>query len=321
MSPDRRPGRAFTVAAALAVVVLAAAAFTVTYEPLRLLARAGGVDARWAPAYPVIADTLLAVAILAVMVARRTRWWTRLWRWALLLALLAGGAALSVQHAVWGYASLPDDAVRAGVAVAPHVALVVVVLLWLTLVKQRRRVPEPLVTAPPQDAEPVEEAPREDDRAETVAADEPAEPPVVEPVADDEPRPAVEEPPVLPDFPAAPVDDWEPVTTRGPAPTVVQAAAREREEELAAHPSPDEAPPLPEPEPTDEPPLPVLEPREPEHERPPASLPTDVELVRSRPADADEAPQASTTRDDLPLWGWNPPPSGSLRSGPTPPSE
>ncbi|POM25668.1 hypothetical protein BTM25_00500 [Actinomadura rubteroloni] len=151
-SPSPRPGRFFTWSAALAVLVLAGAGFVLTYEPLRVLARTGGVEGRWAPAYPVMADTLLVVALLAVVVARRAHWFARTLRWLLLLVLLAGGAALAVQHAVRGYGSLPSDAVKAGVAVAPNVMLAVAVWLWLTMIKQVRtaaeRSPGPVPDAP-----------------------------------------------------------------------------------------------------------------------------------------------------------------------------
>src|SRR5690606_9566627 len=104
----------------------------------RDLAVAGRVGARWAPLYPALADTLTALTILSLVITRNARWWTRLLRWALLLVLVSGGATLSVQHAVWGFGSMPDDAVRAGVAVAPHVMLVIAVWLWLTMFKQIR---------------------------------------------------------------------------------------------------------------------------------------------------------------------------------------
>ncbi|QKG22615.1 hypothetical protein [Actinomadura verrucosospora] len=135
-SPAQR--RLLTATAGLVVVALAAGAYVLTYPVLRELALAGRASRRWAPVYPVMADALTAMTILALVVARNARWWTRLLRWALLLLLVAGAAAAAVQHAVWGFGSLPRDAVRAGVAVAPHVMLVIAVWLWLTMIKQIR---------------------------------------------------------------------------------------------------------------------------------------------------------------------------------------
>ncbi|TDE26462.1 DUF2637 domain-containing protein, partial [Actinomadura sp. 6K520] len=148
MPSDRtRPGgprytpvqrRLLTALTGLIVAALAGGAFAVTYDVLRELALAGRAGARWAPLYPAMADTLTVLTMLSLVITRNARWWTRLPRWALLLLLVAGGAALSVQHSVWGFGSLPEDAVRAGVAVAPHVMLVIAVWLWLTMFKQIR---------------------------------------------------------------------------------------------------------------------------------------------------------------------------------------
>ncbi|TDC43124.1 DUF2637 domain-containing protein, partial [Actinomadura sp. KC345] len=134
----RAQRRMLTAVAGLIVAALAAGAYALTYDVLRELALAGGVDSRWAPLYPAMADTLGAMTILSLVITRNARWWTRLLRWTLLLVLVAGGAALSVQHSVWGLSSLPEDGVRAGVAVAPHVMLVIAVWLWLTMFKQIR---------------------------------------------------------------------------------------------------------------------------------------------------------------------------------------
>lgn len=135
---SRAQRRLLTAAAGLVVAALAAGAFALTYDTLRDLAVAGRVDDRWAPIYPAMADALIAVTLLSLVVTRGARWWTRLLRWGLLLLLAAGLAALAVQDAVWGLDALPDDPVRAGVAVAPHVMLVLAVWLWLTMFKQIR---------------------------------------------------------------------------------------------------------------------------------------------------------------------------------------
>ncbi|GAA1571695.1 hypothetical protein GCM10009678_62960 [Actinomadura kijaniata] len=130
--------RVLTAVTGTAVAVVAAGSFAVTYDALRDLAVAGRVGERWAPVYPVMADVLLVVVVLALLVARHAPWWSRALRWLVLVALFAGGAALSVQHAVWGFASLPQDRLRAGVAVAPHAALVLAVWLWLTMIRHLR---------------------------------------------------------------------------------------------------------------------------------------------------------------------------------------
>jgi uncharacterized protein DUF2637 len=153
-SPSRgtpRYGRLLTVSAGLGVALLAAAAFAVTYADLRALALAGGAARRWAPAYPVMIDALITVTVPALLVARRTRWWSRALRWLLLAVLLVGAASASVQRAVEGYAPLPDTPLKAGVAVAPYVTLALAIWLWLAMFKQLRA---PLARPPKPEPEP-----------------------------------------------------------------------------------------------------------------------------------------------------------------------
>ncbi|GAA1872214.1 DUF2637 domain-containing protein [Actinomadura bangladeshensis] len=350
-SYSRGQRRLLTALAGLVVAALAAAAYVLTYDVLRELALAGRVSRRWAPLYPAMADTLVAMTILSLVVTRGARWWTRLLRWALLLVLAAGGAAASVQHSVRGYGSLPEDAVRAGVAVAPHVMLVIAIWLWLTMFKQIR------VARPAAE----EAAPVETQRGH-VKVLEPAAPPLAleAPAAAEPPSESADEEPLIPFLPEPPVEhEPEPVLEAAggaepAAPEPVRAEdtsdgheiagrAPERQQNAGDEPlgyggglSSEPAPPL-DALPAPRPPL----------DRVPALLPTDVELVRGRDREdaAEQRPVASTTRPDIVIPGadedlhdtppadraedpdagdppakdWNPPPSGNFRSGPTPP--
>ncbi|QKW33724.1 DUF2637 domain-containing protein [Actinomadura sp. NAK00032] len=325
---SRGQRRLLTALAGLVVAALAAGAYVLTYAVLRELALAGGVGRRWAPLYPVMADTLVAMTILSLVVTRGARWWTRLLRWALLLALVAGGAALHVQHSVWGYASLPDDAVKAGVAVAPHVMLVIAVWLWLTMFKQIR-VARPTA----EDAG----APAETQQRGHVKVLEPAAPPLaLEAPAETAPEPHApfaDEPDELIPFPP---ETSAPEPTTAPAPEVrrpefhepearepeaLEPGAHEPEaHEAHEHEADTDEPASQEPvqEPAQEfggfedgpyggglssepaPPLDALPEPRPPLDPVPALLPTDVELVRSR--DHEEAPRrpvAATTRPDI----------------------
>lgn len=346
-SYSRGQRRLLTALAGLVVAALAAAAYVLTYDVLRELALAGRVSRRWAPLYPAMADTLVAMTILSLVVTRGARWWTRLLRWALLLVLAAGGAAASVQHSVRGYGSLPEDAVRAGVAVAPHVMLVIAIWLWLTMFKQIR------VARPAAE----EAAPVETQRGH-VKVLEPAAPPLAleapaaaEPLSEPPSEPlheSADEEPLIPFLPEPPAEP-EPVleAAGGAEPGVPEPVhtedAPDGHEEDADEPlgyggglSSEPAPPL-DALPTPRPPL----------DRVPSLLPTDVELVRSRDREdaAEQRPVASTTRPDIVIPGadedlhdappadraedpdagdppakdWNPPPSSNFRSGPTPP--
>jgi hypothetical protein len=75
---------------------------------------------------------------LAILTARRAGWFSRAVRWLLLVLLIAGAGAASVQRAVKGYAPLPDTWVDVGVAVAPWAILVLAVWLWIAMIKQLR---------------------------------------------------------------------------------------------------------------------------------------------------------------------------------------
>lgn len=349
--------RLLTTVAGLVVAALAGGAFALTYDVLRELAVAGGVGRRWAPLYPAMADTLTAVTILSLVVTRNARWWTRLPRWTLLVLLLAGGAAASVQRSVRGFGPLPDDAVRTGVAVAPHAMLVIAVWLWLTMVKQIR------VARPAAG----EEAPAEAQRGHVKVLGPAAPPLALEappaheagpervPEPDPEPEPEPEREPILPfrDEPEWPVADRPEPLPENPGPLDEEPAPEEHdpfaftfEESLSSEP----APPLD----------PLPQPRRP-LDAVPDRLPTDVELVRGRDRAAEEPPPAATTRPDIvvpppydtgededdgppadraedPDAGdpgtealktgdrpgendGNPPPSSNFRSGPVPPAE
>ncbi|TDD32661.1 DUF2637 domain-containing protein [Actinomadura sp. KC06] len=310
--------RLLTALAGLIVAALAGAAYALTYDVLRDLALYGGVGDRWAPLYPAIADTLTALTILSLVITRNSRWWTRLLRWTLLLLLVAGGAAVSVQDSVWGMAELPRESVRAGVAVAPHIMLVLAVWLWLTMFKQIR------VSRPAAE----EAAPIEPQRGH-VKVLEPAAP---EPLALEA---AAEPTGPEPESPFAFLDETEPLIPFAPE----EPDGRRFEDDGAGSSAPSLS--------SEPPPLDTLPEPRPPLDAAPALLPTDVELVRKRDRpDAEDRPVASTTRPDIVMPGAaaapdadeddaqpadraedpdaddvNPPPSSNFRSGPTPPAD
>ncbi|MFB4317371.1 hypothetical protein [Actinomadura sp. 21ATH] len=267
------------VAAGLAVIVLAGAAFALTFDVLRDFAVAGRASERWAPAYPVMADALVVITVLSLVVARRARWWSRWLRGALLLALVAGTAAISVQHALWGFGSLPRDPVRAGVAVAPHVMLIVAVWLWLRMFAHLRR-------------------PRTAPAAPAAAAQEPAAPaPAERAAADPEAGGTVTV------IPAAQGRPGPPPLALGASDVEVARAARTTRPDMVM-------PPVP------------------EAREAPDDDAEDLAADRAEDPDAgdtlDTDPEGIDTSDDLPIWDWDKdpdPPSGSLRSSPTPPAD
>ncbi|XVQ11776.1 DUF2637 domain-containing protein [Spirillospora sp. CA-255316] len=251
--PEHRPRPFLTAAAGLVVAVLLGGAFALTYDLLREFALAGRASRRWAPVYPIMTDALVVMTILSLIMARHAPWWSRWLRGALLLLLVAGTAAIAVQHALWGFASLPADPVRAGVAVAPHVMLITAVWLWLRMIRHIRPSKS---TAPPE--APTSTAPPED--------------PAPEP---------------------------------SPKPTPPPLALHPTDVEVAGGHTP--GPPKPN---TTQPDM-IM----------PVTLDKHTPKEEEEPDDTQTTdPNGIDTSDDLPIWDWDPP-SGSLRSSPTPPIE
>ena len=371
----RTPQRVLTALAGLGVIASLGGAFVLTYDDLRVLALAGGAAPRWAPLYPVLVDVLITVTVLALVVARHARWWTRWIRWALLLAVVAGAAAAAVQRAVKGYEPLPDDALKAGVAVAPYVMLIVVVWLWLAMFRQIHRTAPPAPAPPPAEpvTGPVEAAPTQTAEVETAPVEAAAPPLALAAARSDEawlfggadddrradeehtaPHPLPQDTPQNFEGDAAP-DSFQPARQSAPPLNLDKPAAS----------FPAGAPPLYSPPPFDDepdwrPPLPEQggevdvddDPTPPGEQPAPALLPTDVELVGSGNRPKPEVKPAPTTRPDIVMpsaeelaaaaaetgeeAGSAPadraedpdggdaepsPPSGNLRSSPTPPRE
>jgi hypothetical protein len=128
-----------TVAAGLGVAALAGGAFVLSFDDLRTLALHGGATPRYARLYPAMYDAVVVVVLLSLLLATAAGWWARRVRELLLLLLLGGAAAASVQRSLVGYAVLPMDAVKAGVAVAPWVILLIAIWLWISMFKHARR--------------------------------------------------------------------------------------------------------------------------------------------------------------------------------------
>lgn len=343
MNPASRSQRALTVVGFLAAAGLTAGAFVLSYDALRLLALAGlnGDNAdRFGRYYPVVYDGLVAFALLAVFVARDSAWWVRWTRWLVLLALVAGGIAASVQHALWGFASIEGTALEAGVASGPWVAALLAIWLWMSMIRQLRDGAAQRRTGrrasgrhrPSRTVKAGDRPGRNDDApalipglvVERPAGDRPEEPVEDRPERQTDPLPL----PTAEDLPEEYREPAEPEPDPGPWDTPWPDGARDAHE---AEPPDDEEPPAP--------------------PRPPLSLPTDVKLVgrKEEAPEPDENTLNSTTQPDFPLPGdrepvedrpvedlpdeedaetpedwaaYSPernPPSGTFRSGPLPP--
>ncbi len=123
-------------AVAAGVLLLAAAAFVLSYAGIHAVALSAGVSPRLARIYPLILDAMLVVACAAVLSLRGAGLPSRSYAWLSLLALLAAAAAADALHATG--TRLPRRPAAAVVAVIPWVLVLVGFGLLLCMLRQAR---------------------------------------------------------------------------------------------------------------------------------------------------------------------------------------
>src|SRR6266700_5260103 len=87
--PAPRLGLAALTAVIIGVLLLAAAAFLLSYSGIHHIALQAGVSPKLARFYPGIFDAMLVIASAAVLALRSAGWLTRVYVWLCLLLLLA----------------------------------------------------------------------------------------------------------------------------------------------------------------------------------------------------------------------------------------
>ena len=136
---DPRPLRVAALTAVVAgVVLLAAAAFVLSYAGIHQIALRAGISPQLARLYPVTFDAMLVIAAAAALALRGAGWWPRAYAWfslLLMLAAVAVGDALHAAHVV-----LPIQPTRVVVAVTPWVLLLLAFGLLLEMLRHFRRV-------------------------------------------------------------------------------------------------------------------------------------------------------------------------------------
>jgi len=143
-SADRgpRPADPLRLAALIAViagvVLLAAAAFVLSYAGIHGLALRAGVTPELARLYPLVFDAMLVVAGAAALALRGAGWWARFYAWATLLIVLVAVAVGDAIHAM--HVVLPIQPTRAVAAVLPWVFLLAAFGLLLEMLQHFRRV-------------------------------------------------------------------------------------------------------------------------------------------------------------------------------------
>ena len=135
--PQSKLRLAALTAVVAGVVLLAAAAFVLSYSGIHQVALQAGVSPGLAKLYPVIFDAMLVIAGAAAMALRGAGWWSRFYAWACLIALLAAVAIGDAVHATGTV--LPERASRAAVAITPWVLLLLAFGLLLTMLRHFRK--------------------------------------------------------------------------------------------------------------------------------------------------------------------------------------
>jgi len=135
--PQARLRLAALIAVIAGVILLAAAAFVLSYEGIHHLALRAGVSAQLARLYPVIFDAMMVIAAAAALALRGAGWWAKGYAWFSLLLMLA---AVAVGNAVYATnVTLPAQPTRAVVAVTPWVLLLLAFGLLLEMLRYFRR--------------------------------------------------------------------------------------------------------------------------------------------------------------------------------------
>jgi len=138
--PARRPSRAARVLGHIAVVIgilaVLAAAFALSYDAVRDIARAAGVPVTLARIYPGIFDAVFLVACAAALMLRTARWWTRLYAW---LSVLLTGALIGAADAYHAMGlRLPQRVTAGAIAALPWALVMLGFSLWLSMLRHAK---------------------------------------------------------------------------------------------------------------------------------------------------------------------------------------
>jgi Protein of unknown function (DUF2637) len=123
-------------AVAAGVVVLAAAAFVLSYPGIHAVALHAGVSRPLARIYPVIFDAMLVIACAAVLSLRGAGLLSRCYAWLSLLVLLAAAAGADTLHSV--DVKLPHREAAATAAIIPWALLLIGFGLLLAMLRHAR---------------------------------------------------------------------------------------------------------------------------------------------------------------------------------------
>jgi Protein of unknown function (DUF2637) len=156
---ERAPGALRATALTAAVVsmlVLAAAAFALSYPGVHAVARQAGVSASMARVYPVIVDAMIVIAAAALLALRGAGLAIRSFAWLILLVLLAAAAGAGVLHATGN--TIPHRPAAVTAAVLPWALVLIGFALLLTMLRHagRRRGSQARAMKQPQPGRPAQ---------------------------------------------------------------------------------------------------------------------------------------------------------------------
>jgi Protein of unknown function (DUF2637) len=138
VGPSPKLRLAAVTAVAVGVVLLAGAAFVLSYPGIHQIALHAGVAPRPARLYPLIFDAMVVIAGAAALALRGAGWWARACAWTTLLLMIAAVAAGDALHTT--NVVLPAQPTRVVVAVTPWVLLLLAFGLLMAMLHHFRRV-------------------------------------------------------------------------------------------------------------------------------------------------------------------------------------
>jgi hypothetical protein len=145
--PHPRLRLAALTAVITGVLLVAAAAFLLSYAGIHQIALQAGVSPTLARLYPVMFDAMLVIACAAALALRSAGWPTRLYVWLSLLVLLG---AVATGDALYAMAiSLPVQPTQAVIAIIPWVLLLMGFVMWLLMLRYWRQVRAAAANAAP----------------------------------------------------------------------------------------------------------------------------------------------------------------------------
>ncbi len=136
--PHPRLRLAALTAVIAGVVLVAGAAFILSYQGIHQIALNAGVSHGLARLYPVMLDAMLVMVCAAALALRTARLWIRCYVWACLIVLLAVVATGNALYAM--SISLPAQPTRAVVAVLPWALLLMGFGMLLAMLRHWRRI-------------------------------------------------------------------------------------------------------------------------------------------------------------------------------------